>query len=105
MVERTINICIEENNIQICGLADPLFRSVEAITKDFGGFYIHSIDNEKEQYLKRKYFPIRKRNRLGFPIYAYHLVSWEFVAGYFNQMDYDDIREVYSIGLFIKSMT
>ncbi|MGC9342348.1 MAG: hypothetical protein ACP5E3_06590 [Bacteroidales bacterium] len=26
----------------------------------------------------------------------------EFVARYYNRMDEDDIREVYSVGLFIK---
>lgn len=81
----------------ICGLADPLFRSVEAIMEVFGGYYIHSIDNETEQYLKGKYYAIRKRNKLGMPSYAYHILDWQFVAGYFNQKDGDDIRWLYDI--------
>ena len=86
----------------ICGLADPLFRSVESIMKEFGGYYIYSIDSETEQYLKGKYYAIRKRNKVGVSVYAYHILDWEFIAAYFNQMDDDDIREVYSISLFIK---
>ncbi len=72
--------------------------------KFFGGYYIYGIDWETEQYLKGEYYAIRKHNKLGIPVYAYHMASWEFIAGYFNKMDGDDIREVYSIGLFIKSM-
>lgn len=82
-----------------------MFRSVEAIMKEFGGYYIYSIDSETEPYLKGDYYAIRKRNKLGIPRYAYHILDWEFIAAYFNQMDGKDIKEVYSIGFFIKSMT
>jgi len=50
-----------------------------------------------------EYYAIRKRNKLGMPVYAYHLLDWQFVAGYFNQMYGDDIREVYSIFLDVSS--
>jgi len=86
-----------KEEISICGLADPLFRSVEAIMKEFGGYYIYSIDGATEKYLKGKYYAIRKRNKLGIPGYAYHILNWEFIANYFNQKDEDDIRYVYDI--------
>jgi len=36
-------------------------------------------------------------------VYAYHILDWQFVAAYFNQMDDDDIREVYDLIIFITS--
>jgi hypothetical protein len=73
--------------------------------KFFGGYYIYNIDWETQEYLRGEYYAIRKRNNVGIPVYAYHILNWAFIAGYFNQMDRKEIREVYSIGLFIKSMT
>lgn len=87
MVERTITICT----------ANQLFRSFEAIMKFFGGYYIYNIDWEMHEYLRGEYYAIRKRNKLGVPVYAYHIFDWEFIAAYFNRMDGVDIREVYSI--------
>ena len=87
-----------QEELVICGLADPLFRAVEAIMQTFGWYYKYEITEETEPYLKGKYYAIRKRNKLGTPVYAYHILDWEFVAGYFNQMDEDDIRGVYSLG-------
>lgn len=83
--------------ISICGLADPMFRAVEAIMKEFGGYYTFRIDNEARQYLKGEYYAIRKFNKLGILIYSYHIVDWEFIAGYFNRNDEDDIRYVYDM--------
>ncbi|MEA1888079.1 MAG: hypothetical protein U9N72_12810 [Bacteroidota bacterium] len=54
-----------KQELVICGLADPLFRSVEAIMKFFGGYYIYSIDCEMQEYLRSEYYAIRNRNKLG----------------------------------------
>jgi len=86
-----------EEEMVVCGLADPLFRSVEAIMKFFGGYYIYPIDWQMQEYVRGEYYAIRKRNKVGISVYAYHILDWEFIAAYFNQMDGDDIREVYSL--------
>ncbi|TFH38152.1 MAG: hypothetical protein E4G95_04135 [Bacteroidia bacterium] len=79
-----------------------MFRATEAIMKYFGGYYSHQIDDDDAKYLIGEYYAIRKRNKWGLPVYDYHLVDWEFIAGYFNQMDDEGIRNVYSIERFEK---
>ena len=83
-----------KQELVICGLADPLFRSVESIMKEFNSYYIYSIDSKTEEFLKGEYYAIRKRNKLGVPVYAYHILDWEFIAAYFNRMDGIDIKGV-----------
>ena len=81
-------------------LKDPLLRSVEAIMKFFGGYYIYSIDWETQEFLTGEYYAIRKHNKLGIAVYDYHLVDWQFIAGYFNQLDDEKIGNLYSIERF-----
>jgi len=90
-----------KEELVICGLADPLFRAVEAIMQTFGWYYKYEISEETEPYLKGKYFTIRKRNKLGVPVYAYHILDWQFIAAYFNRMDENYIRYVYDIDRLI----
>ena len=91
-----------KQELVICGLADPLFRSVEAIMKFFGGYYTYNIDWEMQEYVRGEYYVIRKRNKLGVPVYAYHILDWQFIASYFNQMDGQEIRNLYDIYGFKK---
>ena len=46
---------IPQQEIQICGLADPMFRATEAIMKYFGGYYKQPIDDDSAQYLIGEY--------------------------------------------------
>ena len=71
--------------------------------KFFGGYYIYNIDWEMYEYLRGEYYAIRKRNNVGMPVYAYHILDWEFIAAYFNRTDDDDIREAYSMLRFFFS--
>ena len=94
---------ITGQEIMICGLADPMFIAAEAIMKYFHGNYQMHITNDIAQYLKGEYYAIRKRIKFGIPKDEYYLVDWQFIAGYFNQMDDEKIRNVYSIERLWKS--
>jgi hypothetical protein len=92
---------IPQQEIQICGLADPMFRAAEAIMKYFNGYYQQRIDSDDEtKALNNKCYEIRKCNKFGLPRYDYHLVNWEFMSDYFNQTDSDKVRNVYDIDRF-----
>ena len=91
---------IPQQEIQICGLADPMFRSAEAIMKYFNGYYQQHISEDERKYLNPKCIAIRKRNKLGIRKYVYHLVDWQFIANYFNQLDTDKVRNVYDLDRF-----
>jgi hypothetical protein len=90
---------IPQQEIQICGLADPMFRAAEAIMKYFNGYYKMAHDDDISQ-AKGKHYRIKKRNRFGIPVYNYHLVNWEYIGSYFNVLDSDKIRNVYSFERF-----
>jgi len=77
-----------------------MFRAAEAIMKYFDGYYQMHITYDIARYLVGKYYAIRKRNKLGIPVYNYHLVNWEFIASYFNVLDCDEVRNIYSIERF-----
>ena len=70
--------------------------------KFFGGYYTYNIDWEMQEYVRGEYYVIRKRNKLGVPVYAYHILDWQFIASYFNQMDGQEIRNLYDIYGFKK---
>lgn len=95
---------LPEQEIMICGLADPIFRAAEAIMKYFNGYYSHIIEEEDDRRcLNKKCFPIKKRNKIGFPYYAYHIVNWKFIADYFNRADHKKINYLYSLDRFEKN--
>jgi hypothetical protein len=92
---------VPREEIYICGLATPLFRSMEAILKYFGGFAQLGPGDDPQVkgvcHLVRKnrtYFPGLKYN-------AYYLIDWEIVANAYNQSDPPEIREIYSLQNFI----
>jgi len=97
-VKRVIGY-IPEQEIFICGLADPMFRATEAILKYFNGCLSISFDISGFCNPIGKCYAIRKRNKhfFLFTRISYHLVDWEFVAGYWNRFDDQGIRDVYSI--------
>jgi len=76
-----------------------MFRSAEAIMRYFNGYYQMAHDDDISK-AKGKHYRINKRNRFGIPKYAYHLVNWEYIANYFNVMDSEKIRNLYSIERF-----
>ena len=93
---------IPEEEIYICGLATPLFRSIEAILKYFGGYaQIGPGDNPLVKGICHKirkngiYFPHLKGN-------IYYLIDWELLANVYNLYDTPEIKEIYSIQSFIK---
>jgi len=86
--------------ITIWGKGEPIFRTVEALLKYFGGYYVYGIDKWTRPYLRGKYFKIYKHSRIGIPVYSFHLVDWEFIAGYFNGNDTEEIRDIYDIARF-----
>jgi len=88
--------------IKIWGKGEPIFRTVEALMKYLGAYYIHRIDKWTRPYLSGKYYKIYKRSKIGIPIYSLHLVDWEFIASYFNRTDSDEIRDIYNIARFEK---
>lgn len=98
---------IPEEEIYICGLVTPLFRSIEAILKHFGGYAMINVgDIYKEQpAIKGKCFEIRKCKLDSENPYAdsYQLINWEMISNAFNLYDPPEIREIYSIQNFIKT--
>ena len=90
---------IPQQEIQICGLADPMFRAAEAIMKYFNGYYQMAHDDDISKAMG-KHDVIRKRNRFGIPVYDYHLCDWEYIANYFNVLDTVQIKNVYDINRF-----
>lgn len=91
---------IPEQDIFICGLADPMFRAAEAIMKYFNGYYMIYVHDDIAKYLNYRCIAIKKRNKWGIPKYAYHLVDWQFIANYYNQLDTKKVRTVYDIERF-----
>ncbi len=96
---------VPEEEIFICGLATPLFRSIEAILKHFGGYAKIGVgDIYKEQPdIKGRCFEIRKSR--SDPYYKYikrfQLIDWEMIADLYNLDDPVEIKEIYSIQNFI----
>jgi len=90
---------IPEQEIMICGLADPMFRAAEAIMKYFDGYYIsrHKDDLSKAKGL---HLAIKKRNTFGIPVFAYFMHDWVYVRTYFNVMDNPEIRNLYDMTRF-----
>lgn len=95
---------IPEEEIYICGLATPLFRSIEAILANFGGYAKIDIMKalKKHPELKGEYHRIRKRKYISdLLIYSsYTLINWEIVGMYFNNDDPKEIKEIYSFKNF-----
>lgn len=96
---------IPEEEISMCGLATPLFRSIEAILNHFGGYAMIRVgDIFKEQpKIKGKCFDIR-RSRSD-PNYQYNkryqLIDSEMISSVYNLSDPPEIKEIYSIQNFI----
>ena len=90
---------IPQQEIQICGLADPMFRAAEAIMKYFNGYY-KMVDPDDISKANGKHYVINRCNRFGILVYAYHLVNWDFIACYFNVLDSDKVRNVYDLDRF-----
>lgn len=91
---------IPQAEIQICGLATPLFRSIEAILKYFGGYAKIGVgDIYKEQPgISGKCFNIDKNQEAQDYQYIprYQLIDWEMVANVHNLDDPPEIKEIYS---------
>ncbi len=91
---------IPKQELAISGLADPMFRAIEALLKYFGGYLAIGVDVSAIDKPKGEYYPIITYDNYFRDKYVYHLVSWEFVAGYFNRDDDKGIRDVYSLDRF-----
>ncbi len=98
---------IPEEELYICGLATPLFRSIEAILKYFGGFAkIGSGETKDNPEIKGVYYEIRKSRLYYNHLYplSYYLIDWEIVANVYNTYDTPKIREFYSIQNFVSNI-
>ena len=88
--------------ITIWGKGEPIFRTVEALMKYFGGYYTYGMDKTTLPYLRGKYYEIYKPGKDGNPEYVFHLVDWEFIAAYFNGTDDQKIKDIYNLSRFEK---
>jgi hypothetical protein len=92
---------IPEEVIYVCGLATPLFRSIEAILKFYGGYLKMGTRNILKNHpdIKGRCFTIRKKKYLSNILLAssYQLIDWEIVGLLFNCDDPPEIKEIYSI--------
>lgn len=89
--------------IQICGLADPMFRATEAILKYFGGYLTMRIKADKISNKEGVIHQIYKRTKFAKRIFSYSLLDWQIVANYYNILDDQKIRIIYSIDRFEKN--
>lgn len=80
----------------ICGFADDIFLSGEAIIKEFEGYLKLGVGASDHGFntLKGEWHYIKKRDSY------YHLIDWEFTSGYFNRMDGQEKKAKYSIKKF-----
>jgi hypothetical protein len=93
---------IPEEELYICGLATPLFRSIEAILKYYGGYA--EIGPGYDETVKGNFHKIRKTQiyfNHFYPV-SYYLSDWEIIANVYNQDDPPEIRRIYSIPNFLK---
>ena len=96
---------VPEEEIYICGLATPIFRSIEAILKHFGGYAKIGVGEiyKEQPDIKGKCFEIRKSR--SDPYYKYfkrfQLIDWEMIANVYNLYATPEIKEIYSIQNFI----
>jgi hypothetical protein len=96
---------VPEEEIYICGLATPLFRSIEAILKHFGGYAKIGLGEiyKEQPAINGRCFEIRKSK--SDPYYKYikrfQLIDWEMLANVYNLNDPPEIKEIYSIQNFI----
>lgn len=80
----------------ICGFADDIFLSAEAILKEYGGYLQLGVVATEHEFntLKGEWHYIKKRDSY------YHLINWEFTSSYFNRLDGEEIKAKYSIEKF-----
>jgi len=88
--------------ITIWGKGEPIFRTIEALMKYFGGYYTYGMDKTTLPYLRGKYYEIYKPGKDGNPEYVFHLVDWEFIAAYFNGTDDEKVKDIYNLSRFVK---
>lgn len=81
---------IPEEEICISGLATPVFRSIEAILKHFGGYA--KIGPGNDPIVNGKWYKIRESNGN-----IYYLSNWEILNNTYNLNDSASIKEIYSI--------
>jgi hypothetical protein len=96
---------VPEEELFICGLATPLFRSIEAILKHFGGYAkigISDIYKEQPEIIGKCYEIRKGRSDPNYKyIKQYQLIDWEMISNVYNKDDPPEIKEIYSIQNFI----
>lgn len=95
---------LPKEEILLCGFNEAIFSSAVAILKDKGGYLSIGVGATENEFatLKGSVFKIRKLESI-YPkieIKTYHLIDWEFVLNYFNRLDDDETREIYSLTRF-----
>ena len=80
----------------ICGFADDIFLSGEAIIKEFDGYLKLGVGASEHEFntLKGEWHYIKKRDSY------YHLIDWEFTSSFFNRWDGKEIKAKYSLKKF-----
>jgi hypothetical protein len=96
---------IPQEEIYLCGIATPIFRSAEAILQYFGGYLQVGVGNAQKEdpSIKGICVNISKRGKFIPFLYEldYQLIDWELIANYFNHSDSKMIKEIYSIQNYI----
>jgi len=94
---------LPQEEILICGFSDVIFSAAEAILKDSGGFLSLGVGATKEEFASLK-GKVKKVYKIEFDSYypyielrKYHLIDWEFTSNYFNRINDDETRELYSL--------
>ena len=90
---------IPKFEIIVCGFADAIFLSSEAILKEFGGYLKINIGATNQELMNTNgEFHYIKNTRV-----EYYLIDWKVTSNYFNVADSKEKKDIFSLDALRKN--